>query len=393
MRKLTLLLFVILTYTRPSFSSTISGTVTDAKTGNPLEYVSVFLAGTTNGTVTKQDGSFSLTVSSGGSVELVATHLGYQTATYLLSGLGLNKPLAIPLQEKDLQLSTVNVYGVDPNRKQNMNEFLFGFFGDSEIGKKCKILNPQVLKLSKKEIPGKIGQYYLTAYADSALIIENKALGYTIRYTLESFRQTKFETTFLGYLLFIDNLLTAKKKDKILESRERVYQGSQMHFFRSLFAKTLEQNGFKIFSMNKMRYLFPGQSSHGLMSDTVFVPEPSTYLLQTQIPLNVYEKAFIMENCGALQWSNPFEIRFTLNGEDMAYQKNGFYHTGLKRSLGQQTTVIKLTSVPFLFYPNGSCKNPGDLVTIGYWSFKKVGEILPWDYQPPKTAKQVVTLH
>src|SRR5665647_342603 len=116
-------------------------------------------------------------------------------------------------------------------------------------------------------------------------------------------------------------------------------------------------------------------------------------MVKTETPLNLMEETYYLEKSAALQYYEPFEVRYTLNGEDKAYRSNWVYHSGMTRSLGQQTTIVKIQGFPLLFYPNGSYKLTRDLVTIGYWSFKRVGEIMPWNYLPPKTAKQVVTLH
>jgi len=376
-----------------AFSTTITGTVIDAASGKPLESATVFLSGTTFGAITRTDGSFTLNFTPSGSSQFVIAHLGYQTYTKNVSEIPLDQPLKVELQIRSLQLSTVSVIGYDSNRKKNMAEFIFGFFGDSECGKKCTILNPNVIHLERRFIPGKIGQDELIAYADSNLIIENKSLGYTIRYTLESFNQTKYSTIFKGYPLFMDNLSKIKNKERIQENRERAYQGSQMHFFRSLFNKTLQQDGFQIFKIEKQKHINLLGNSYGLMADTVFVPEPSQHMVQTEIQLNLYNNLYLMEKTAALDFKSPFEIRYTLNGEDRAYRNNSIYHIGMKRNLGQQTTIVTILENPLVFYPNGSLKNAGNIVTIGYWSFKRVGEIMPWDYQPPKTSKEVVTLH
>src|SRR5262245_53954179 len=62
MRKLTLLLLGVLLFASTSWAQrTITGTVTDDK-GNPVPNVSVLVKGTTKGTTTKMDGTYSLTV-------------------------------------------------------------------------------------------------------------------------------------------------------------------------------------------------------------------------------------------------------------------------------------------------------------------------------------------
>src|SRR6267154_476699 len=62
MRKLLALLTAFLLFTGLSFAQkTISGKVTDDK-GNPLPNASVIVKGTSTGTVTKADGTYSITV-------------------------------------------------------------------------------------------------------------------------------------------------------------------------------------------------------------------------------------------------------------------------------------------------------------------------------------------
>lgn len=387
---LTALIFLSISHV---FPITLTGTVKDAATGKALEAASVFVAGTTFGTNTKEDGSYSLTFKTDGSAQLVIAYLGYQTFTKNTTDFATNQTLNVELQGKSMQLASVSVLGYDSNRKQNMAEFLFGFFGDSEFGKKCTILNPNVLHLMRKPIPGKIGQDELYVSADSDLFIENKLLGYTIRYTLESFVQSKYFTTFKGYPLYIDNLSKSKNPERTQEYRERAYLGSQMHFFRCLFKKNLMEEGFKVFKVEKKNGLSILNVQYGLMADTIFVPNPDQHMVQTETPLNLYNDLYVNEHSAALQYSEPFEVRYTLNGEDKAYGSHNFYYNGMTRTIGQQTSIVLLENNNVVFYPNGACKNAGSLITIGYWSFKKVGEIMPWDYQPSLTAKHVVTLH
>ncbi|MCD7977924.1 MAG: DUF5686 and carboxypeptidase regulatory-like domain-containing protein [Tannerellaceae bacterium] len=70
-----LFLFVLIAWTAGSQNTTIKGFVTDSITGEPLPFVAVLLEGTTNGTVTDDDGNFSFTASSGGM--LIVSYLGY----------------------------------------------------------------------------------------------------------------------------------------------------------------------------------------------------------------------------------------------------------------------------------------------------------------------------
>jgi len=80
MRKLLLSLTAFLLFTGSLLAQkSITGTVTDDK-GNPLPNVSVVVKGTTMGTVTKSDGSYSLTLPANAK-QLEFTFLGYTTQT------------------------------------------------------------------------------------------------------------------------------------------------------------------------------------------------------------------------------------------------------------------------------------------------------------------------
>jgi protocatechuate 3,4-dioxygenase beta subunit len=56
---------------------TVTGTVTDASTGEPVPFASVHLEGTMNGTNTDADGDYSIKVPSNG--VLVFSSIGYET--------------------------------------------------------------------------------------------------------------------------------------------------------------------------------------------------------------------------------------------------------------------------------------------------------------------------
>ncbi|MCC8132613.1 MAG: DUF5686 and carboxypeptidase regulatory-like domain-containing protein [Tannerellaceae bacterium] len=70
-----LFLFILIAWTAGSQNTTIKGLVTDSITGEPLPFVAVLLEGTTNGTVTDDDGDFSFTTTGGGT--LLVSYLGY----------------------------------------------------------------------------------------------------------------------------------------------------------------------------------------------------------------------------------------------------------------------------------------------------------------------------
>ena len=57
----------------------ISGRITDAEDGAPVPAATVFIAGTTNGTVTNDDGDYRLSIPGEGSYRLTVSHVAYQS--------------------------------------------------------------------------------------------------------------------------------------------------------------------------------------------------------------------------------------------------------------------------------------------------------------------------
>ncbi|MFU8812599.1 MAG: TonB-dependent receptor [Balneolaceae bacterium] len=78
-------------------AQTVSGTVYDAETGNPLPGAAVLQADTQNGTFTDSRGSFTLTLRSPGSQSLQVRFIGYEPQTILLEGQDLSR-LSITLE-------------------------------------------------------------------------------------------------------------------------------------------------------------------------------------------------------------------------------------------------------------------------------------------------------
>ncbi len=93
----------------------IAGTVSDAK-GGGIPGVSVVIKGTTTGTTTDVNGSFSLNLKSG-NADLVVSSVGYKTASV---SVGNRSTLAIVLEDDVSQLNEVIVTGYTSQRKKDI---------------------------------------------------------------------------------------------------------------------------------------------------------------------------------------------------------------------------------------------------------------------------------
>ncbi|MGB3007014.1 MAG: SusC/RagA family TonB-linked outer membrane protein [Chitinophagaceae bacterium] len=110
MRKLFLLLFGIVLFAGTAFAQrTITGKVTD-ETGNPLAKVSVLVKGTTTGTVTKEDGTYSLVLPANATT-LVISSIGMTSTEVPLSAGTSNYAVQLSALTKSMDEVLVVGYG------------------------------------------------------------------------------------------------------------------------------------------------------------------------------------------------------------------------------------------------------------------------------------------
>jgi len=89
----------------------------------------------------------------------------------------------------------------------------------------------------------------LKVTATAPIEIANEALGYTVKYTIDSFtyEYNTQVTLYTGYPLFAEMQSTDSAKQSMwAANRIKAYKGSMLHFMRSLYNKQLKEEGFEI---------------------------------------------------------------------------------------------------------------------------------------------------
>src|SRR5438045_2049373 len=161
---------------------TFSGKVIDAETKEPLAGASVFAQNTTKGTTTNAEGDFSLYLEKGG-YEIIFSFTGYNTRT--INAQGSNQQITVALSKADNTMAEVIIKSsneLEDGWERYGDFFLKHFIGATKFADSCILLNPQALKFLyfKKSDRLKI----LTS---EPLQIDNRALGYHLRYDMDSF--------------------------------------------------------------------------------------------------------------------------------------------------------------------------------------------------------------
>lgn len=107
---------------------TVSGTVTDAANGEPIEGVAVIVKGTTTGMFTDSDGLYSLQVPEGGNV-LVFSYVGYVTLESEVTGSRVN----ISLAQDAFELEEVVVTGFGSTKRKDLTGSVSSISGDALV--------------------------------------------------------------------------------------------------------------------------------------------------------------------------------------------------------------------------------------------------------------------
>ncbi len=321
----------------------ISGKVTDNQ-GNPLPNATVFLSGSQKITATDNNGNFRLEGLSTGTYELITKMIGFASVDKTVVIGRQNISLSVALTETSTTLEEVQIM-TDENRKKYMDTFLRYFIGKSVNSPGCKLLNPEVLtfKYARKE-------HTLLVTANDFLVLENKGLGYRLKYLLSrfEFNYSNNLVYYSGYPYFEELNGSKSENKRWAKNRAATYNGSIMQFFRAVMDNSLKKEGFEVYSSTK--------------KDDNDAPA-------NQLPIDSLWAIHTI-NAG-LKYTVPQKTIFVFytRGYDEAYPKF---------TPGQVSKIIPKTDTVF-FDKNGSFSNTGFLFS-GYWAEKAIAELLPLDY-------------
>ena len=111
-------------YTLGAQDRTVTGTVLDAETGEPIPFASVAVKGTTSlGTYTLDDGTFTLEGVPSDATTLIASFVGYQTLEVTIT----NGNMVISLEPDALFLDQVVVTALGIQRQAKADQRRIGF--------------------------------------------------------------------------------------------------------------------------------------------------------------------------------------------------------------------------------------------------------------------------
>lgn len=337
----------------------ITGQVMNAESGALMQGASVYAENTTIGTVTDADGNFKLWLPNGGH-NITVTYSGFTTANQRSASSDADKHLVFTIKPREVEIADVVVVSTNEVKDgwEKYGQFFFHhFIGKSKNANSCTIQNPEVLKFyfSKKRNRLKI-------MAAEPVVIRNKALGYNIRYSLDSFTHeyTTGLSFYSGNPLFEDATKESGKSSAIELAREEAYKGSVLHFMRSLFHQTLQKDSFEVQFVVK------------------YNEEEKALTLKNYYAALNYQKDEASQTVTILP--NQTEVGVIYIGEkpDVGYVQEQIDSSAIKDF--QFSILTFQPKQTITIEQNGFFYDQTDLVFKEYWTWEKVGDMVPYDY-------------
>jgi hypothetical protein len=345
-----LLSFVVLAQEK---NFAVTGKVVDEKTKLPMPGASVFCQNTTFGTITNNEGKFFMRLNNGG-YDLVVSYTGYETKMMRISnGSSGNDSMAIELKEQDKSLGEVVVAGsaeVADGWNKYGQFFIDNFIGTTPNAAQCIIGNKDSLRFYFYKKRNK-----LKVKARSEIIITNNALGYKIKYQLDSFvyDYTAKVGSYTGYPLFEELKGSDEENEAWKKNRFNSYVGSRLHFMRSWYDSTLSDEGFSL-------ELLDADNKAAAVDDP-------------------YDSRLYAVDSGdaVINIKGRLRINYKNHMPDRKYlTENNF-----PLSSHIQISAIDIVD-GFSIEENGYFYEQSEVTNMGYWAWKKLAELLPYDYNP-----------
>lgn len=335
---------------------TILGKVIDSASRLPLNKGSVFCMNTTYGTITNEEGLFFMRLPYGG-YDLVVSYTGYEKHVVRISGnLASTDTLQIALIKEDKSLTEVAVVAsneVADGLAKYGSFFTQHFIGTTPNAEQCTIMNPEVLHFFYTK---KRNRLKVTAKED--IIINNQALGYTIRYQLDSFSYD-YNTNmsqYTGYPFFQEMDSTDAVKTAWVKNRARTYLGSRLHFMRSFYDSIVTAEGFIVEKM-----------------------DDDSKSVKASVINNLYDSSlyFADSNDVSINWQGRYRISY----KTVFPEKKFLQEFKLPLNSRMQVTLLDIGADGFVIEQNGYFYEQYDVINTGYWAWKKLAEQLPYDYE------------
>ena len=336
----------------------LKGYVIDSEDQRPLINAFVFITNSNIGTSTDSIGYFELKYGDNNKINLTISHLTHEIKNVTVD-LSESNELTISLVPKSLELNSFELVSKFDagKRKKRMKRFMNAFLGSNIKKGSVQILNPEALLLTEKQ-----GQ--LIAEATEPLRIQNKVLGYLLRFYLKKFRlDSNDDLLYQGSAFFTE--IEGKKREmaKYRKNRKKTFANTSRDFFTKMINKELDPEEYHMaFSYQNMAGEFILLKE--ITADSLEIEQIEKN--KFKIPIRGYLTVILKK-----KKAKPTRSTSSLQGS-------------MRTNRGSMTPAVQsfIKSRINTIYVNskGAILNALDLEEYGYWTDQRVATLLPFDY-------------
>ncbi len=346
------------------------GQVQETTSRKNIPFANVFFANTTKGTQSDENGNFAIVIEKAGVYDLVVSFIGYETLSFQVKVDTLKSKLVILLNPKINELQAINIRRMKNGFEQYYELFKDNFIGKTNFSKTCKLKNPRSIWFVEDQDAAQV-----QVNAEDVLVVENKALGYVIKYQLEEFTYNFKQNyvTLLGYPFFEEMKGSQRQIEKWQENRQKAYLGSSTHFLYSLTNRITRAEGFTFQKLIRQK-----RNDQNVVADSIaqklaapMFSKYVQYLVRT--PYTDDQILQKKENDIFLTFNDYIYVTYYNENEEPQL---------MERPVKQeyQISIAHLQEGTAVLGANGYMPDPLALVVEGRWGFEKLGELLPLDY-------------
>lgn len=399
------IIFLFICCFAPSFAQStysISGTVKD-KDG-VIPSASIYISNYKKSTSTNNNGVFTLSNLTPGNYDILVQMIGYlpYAKNIIISDKSVN--VDIVLKENVTMLNEV-VVKPDPNRSAHINLFKRYFIGQTPNAAQCTVINSDVLIINDDR-----QNSLLSIKSNDFLIIENKALGYRLKYMLEYF-EYDYKTNIIyyaGFPYFEELKGGSGKQKKWQKNRINAYNGSVQHFLKSLYDNTAAKEGFIINKIAaipntnrkpdslinaNIKKLTAGQLGANRLFTFKADDSLSYWLKQRKEPkeLHIINRKDVLvdtlvkkynADLKTINYTDELYIIYKNEKENEAFRNSGYYLNRPSDLADYQISIIQLMESPAYFYFNGAVLNTKSFLFKGFLGYEKIADMVPLDFTP-----------
>jgi hypothetical protein len=287
------------------------------------------------------------------------------------------------------------------NQEADYARFKELFIGHTSFSSQCRILNPKDLLL---DYDAKTTQ--LTAAAIKYLEIENAALGYRLKYygLRLSANFAQHQVAFLGQPLFEEMPSRSKLQQRRWQANRAIaYRGSLRHFLKSVYEDSLAARGFYVRRLRLVpNYALANRDSlksllvaekrrnEGVAEATPpppWAPEQKGFVLAyfRPLPADSLRHTSADKQHVFLRFTGYVQVDYLREGPDPYFTYLAPISRSRPLAKGQISRLL-LLEPGVEITADGQLASPHAFLVDSYWSFEKIGEFLPFDYQLPTST-------